>query len=269
MLGPGALGPSYVSPLGAGFAGPTAGAFIPSPAYAVAPPSAYAVAPPAAYAVAPPPFAPAAAFAPAYGAAAAYAPPAAFAAPPTPFAAPPTSFAAPPTVFAAPQVSAERPVGAKYIEALRPTPQVLQGLAGLLRQLEASLPLSEVTHSLHVQAEQIPEVAAQPQFETFGKAAREALHAEVAATGFIRRMLCGDFSPQVVQGVREQMREAARFNLEAEAAFRELLARPASAQHPVLQVLRQSLIQAHQIRRVTLGQGQLLGIAPLPEAEET
>lgn len=255
MLGPGALGTpvgpgaaplsvapggfapltaGYLSPLGAGFAAPT-GALFPVSPYAAAP---------------------------------AFAPPAAFAAPPAAFAAPPASFAVPPSVFAAPQVAADRPVSHAYMEALRPTAQTIQGLGALLRQLEASLPLTAVYHSLHTQALQIPEIAAQPAIEQFNKASMDSLHAEIAAIGFIRRMMCGDFSAPVVQGVREQMRDAAKCWLESQVALREVLARPGIAQHPVIQVLRQAAIQAHQVRRVAVGQAQLLGIAPLPEGEE-
>ena len=285
MLGPGPLG----TPGGAGFGAPATAFFPPSPyaAAAYAPPAAYAVPPatfagvpspyaagPSPFAVAPSPFAAgpspfAAAPSPfAAGPSPFAAGPSPFAAAPSPLVAPPGTFAVPPAIFAPPApIAAERPVGSTYVETTRPTPQTLQALAGLLRQLEASIPLSEVLHSLHAQAMQIPEIAAQPAYEEFGKNAREALHAEIAAIGFIRRMLCGDWSAGVVQGVREEMRKAAKAHLEAQVAFKDVLARPTAAQHPVIQVLRQAVSQTHQVHRVAFGQAQVLGIAPLPQGE--
>lgn len=117
-------------------------------------------------------------------------------------------------------------------------PTTAQQLYRLLEQLESTLPEEEVLHSLHWQSLQIPSLAQSAAMPRFTHTSLQALHAKIAAAGFIRRMLFGDVSPEAAGGLAHNLSEAARYHGEAQGALAEVLRLPQAAQFGAVQTLR-------------------------------
>lgn len=138
------------------------------------------------------------------------------------------------------------------------TSQLAPYLREMLRALEMNIIYNELLHSYHVQALMVPEVARDPAMQRFGQTSAAALHALVAAAGFVRRMLIGEFTPEVVRGLAEQLQEMQRHQAEAMRALRELSARPEAARLMPLQAMRGMMMQMAPIHRTAMAYGQTL-----------
>lgn len=122
--------------------------------------------------------------------------------------------------------------------------------------------------SLVCQALQVPEIEGQSQAIRLRDALRSSDCALLAAMGFLRRMVRGDWGSQVHDLARMCLRRANKDWLEATVALRELLERPLPANQPTLQFLHQMMQQADQANRAVFATAQSLGLAPVSPTEE-
>lgn len=133
-------------------------------------------------------------------------------------------------------------------------------LSSLLGQLEALAPMSEVIHSLHFQGAQIPEIASLPEWGPFTRAVTDTTYYRLAASGFIRRILWGDGTPEVWSGLVESLRQLAESQRTFTRTVDALLARPAVADVVAMRALRQVVMHlgpaqrgAMSLARIALG----------------
>lgn len=124
-----------------------------------------------------------------------------------------------------------------------------RGVLHLLRMLEANMPVFEVVHSLHTQALRDPAVRQSPAMERFSDVGETNLHAMVAAAGYIRRLLVGDRSPGVLEGLQEQLGIMVRTHRDAKAAFAQLMTNPEARQNVAVQSLSQVMGLADQVNQ--------------------
>lgn len=127
------------------------------------------------------------------------------------------------------------------------SPQFFSHLWQILQTIESYLPVDQVLHSYHVQATLDPAVAALPAMQRFDAVADTNLHAKIALAGFIRRILQGDRSPEVMLGLQEQVKVLQKTQGEMRIAIAQLMAAEAGKVSPAIQALSQIMPMADQV----------------------
>lgn len=137
-------------------------------------------------------------------------------------------------------------------------------LAQNLQAIESAMPVLEVLHSLHTQAELDPQVKNLPAMKRFSEAGLHQLHSMVAVAGYIRRILCGEQSEPLLAGLQEQIREAQRHTTEVKAAFAEVMRATPARQNEAVQAMSQVMGPADQAARSILAGLQPLTTVQVP-----
>lgn len=116
----------------------------------------------------------------------------------------------------------------------------------LLYALESSLPVHQVLHSLLAQAMRVPEVRELGTMVRTRDLMGAHLQSLIAATGFIRRMLNGDRTQGVLEGLQRELGVVVRTHQDIRAAFTQLMTTPAARQLEALQAMSQVMGLAQQ-----------------------
>lgn len=119
----------------------------------------------------------------------------------------------------------------------------------LLQMLEWSMPAHEVLHSLHTQALMVPEIRENPAMKRFSDLGEANVHAMVAAAGYIRRMLVGERSPELLTGLKEQLGVMQRTFQDAGASFQALMSSLEGREPESLRALSQVMGVATQVNQ--------------------
>lgn len=122
-------------------------------------------------------------------------------------------------------------------------------LMRLLQMIEGSLPALEVMHALHADAIKNAALRDLGAMQRFTDVFLRNLHAKVAAAGYIRRMLVGDRSPAVLNGLKEQLGVMQRTFQDSRAALTALMGTAEARRNESLQHLSQVMNFAVQINQ--------------------
>jgi hypothetical protein len=147
-----------------------------------------------------------------------------------------------------------RPLGPVELPAAQPmAPALLQSqLAQALHALESAVPALEVAHSLHHEALQDPAVAGLEAMHRFTEASVSHLHTAVAAAGYIRRVLSGDRTAAVWNGLQSQLGALHPTHNDAQSALTQVMASAEARANAAVQSLSQVMTVVDQAHRSLL-----------------
>lgn len=129
------------------------------------------------------------------------------------------------------------------------SPQFFSHLYQTLQTIESNLPVDQVMHAFHIQARLDPAVKALPAMARFDAVGDDNLHAKMAVAGFIRRILTGDRSPEVMLGLQDQLRVLQQTHGEMRTAITQLMSADVGNANGAVKALSQVMPMADQVHK--------------------